>query len=210
MADTKDNIKVEMIDIDKIIPYNENPKEHKKEQINKIASSIKNYGFNVPIIIDKKNEIIAGHGRYFASKKLELKEIPVIKRVDLNDAQVRAYRIADNKVAESDWDMELLAIEFEKLEYEDDINLLDTGFNLDEIDGIMSDLPEIVDNSNEKSTRDKRMMQAGKTNLVISIGTFSSVLDYDLVSAVIEKIKNKFGDEEDEALERFANWFINT
>jgi ParB-like chromosome segregation protein Spo0J len=64
--------KVKIIDIDKIYPYINNPKEHPEEQINKIASSIKNFGFTVPIIIDEDFEIIAGHGRYKAAKKLEL------------------------------------------------------------------------------------------------------------------------------------------
>ena len=99
--------KVKIIDIDKIYPYTNNPKEHPPEQINKIASSIKNFGFTVPIIIDNQNEIIAGHGRYKAAQKLELDKIPCIVRDDLNEAQVKALRLADNKVTESEWDEEL-------------------------------------------------------------------------------------------------------
>ena len=81
--------KIELIAIDKLIPYCNNPKEHPEDQINKIASSIKNYGFTVPIIIDKGKEIISGHGRYEAAKKLRLNEVPVVIKDDLNELQVK-------------------------------------------------------------------------------------------------------------------------
>lgn len=126
---------IELINIDKLIPYNDNPKEHPPEQVNKIASSIKNYGFTVPIIVDKDYEIIAGHGRYLASKKLGLDEIPIIKRNDLSDAEVKALRLADNRVAESEWDKELLAVELEKLEFEE-FDLEKTGFDIEEIESL--------------------------------------------------------------------------
>jgi ParB-like chromosome segregation protein Spo0J len=135
--------KVKIIDIDKIYPYTNNPKKHPEKQINKIASSIKNYGFTVPIVVDEDNEIIAGHGRYEAARKLELEELPVIRRDDLNKAQVKGLRLADNKVAESEWNYEQLAVEFEELEF-DDYDLELTGFNEEEINGITEnyDIPE--------------------------------------------------------------------
>lgn len=110
--------KVEKVNIDDIFPYHNNPKTHPPEQIDKLCSSIKNYGFTVPIVIDGENEIIAGHGRYKAAQKLGLKELPVIRRDDLTDAEAKALRIADNKVAESEWDMEMLEVEFEAIEDE--------------------------------------------------------------------------------------------
>ena len=125
--------KVKRIDIDKIYPYTNNPKEHPEKQINKIASSIKNFGFTVPIIIDHQNEIIAGHGRYKAAQKLELDKIPCIVRDDLNAAQIKAFRITDNKIAKSNWDQELLMIELGELE-EADINIELTGFDEEEIE----------------------------------------------------------------------------
>ena len=125
--------KVKIIDIDKLYPYTNNPKEHPPEQINKIASSIKNFGFTVPIIIDNQNEIIAGHGRYKAAQKLELDKIPCIVRDDLNAAQIKAFRITDNKIAKSNWDQELLMIELGELE-EADINIELTGFDEEEIE----------------------------------------------------------------------------
>jgi len=93
--------------------YPENPKKHPKNQIKKIADSIKEFGFTVPLII-KNNEIIAGHGRIEAAKELGLKEVPVIERDDLTDEQAKAFRIADNKLTESDWEDNLLREELKK------------------------------------------------------------------------------------------------
>lgn len=102
--------------IDDLIPYVNNPRNN-KNAIDKVASSIKNFGFKVPIVIDSKNEIITGHTRLLASQKLKLKEVPCIIADDLTDTQIKAFRIADNKVAEySEWDENLLNIELEGLE----------------------------------------------------------------------------------------------
>ena len=94
-----------------------------------MASSIKSFGFKVPIVIDSSNEIITGHTRLKAAEKLNIEEVPCIIADDLNDAQVKAFRIADNKVAEfSEWDMELLKIELEELSFED-FDMNDFGFD---------------------------------------------------------------------------------
>lgn len=124
---------VRMVSLDSVIPYVNNPRNN-KNAIDKVASSIKEFGFKVPIVVDKDNVIITGHTRLLASQKLGLKEVPVIMADDLTDAQVKAFRIADNKVSEfAEWDNDLLAIEFEQLK-ELDFDLELTGFNLDEMD----------------------------------------------------------------------------
>src|SRR6056297_3812968 len=94
--------------VDAIIPYTNNPKEHPDEQVQKIASSIKNYGWDQPIVVDGDGEIIKGHGRLQAAEKLGLDEVPVIWREDLTDAEAKAARIADHKTAESPWADDLL------------------------------------------------------------------------------------------------------
>jgi len=114
--------------------YPENPKKHPKNQIKKIADSIKEFGFTVPLII-KNNEIIAGHGRIEAAKELGLKEVPVIERDDLTDEQAKAFRIADNKLTESDWEDNLLREELKKLK-ENNYNLNVTGFSESELNKI--------------------------------------------------------------------------
>ena len=146
---------VEKINIDKLYPYHNNPKEHPPDQIDNIASSIKNYGFTVPIIIDGENEIISGHGRYKAAKKLGMKELPAIKRKDLTEEQIKAFRIADNKVAESEWDMEQLMVEMEAIEGKF------TGFDDEEFNEVVENATEepITDELEKEKTEGPAIMQ---------------------------------------------------
>lgn len=114
--------------IDELIPYINNPRNN-DHAVDYVASSIKNFGFKVPVVIDSKNEIITGHTRIKASAKLGIKEIPCIIADDLNEAQIKAFRLADNKVSEySDWDLETLELELEELKL-DDISMDDFGFD---------------------------------------------------------------------------------
>lgn len=113
--------------IENITPYNKNAKEHPTSQIKKIANSIKAFGFNQPIVLDEKGVIVVGHGRYEASKLLNLSEVPCIK-VKLSDKKAKAYRLADNKLNESKWNMDLVIDELKLL---DDEDIILTGFDLD-------------------------------------------------------------------------------
>jgi len=115
------------MDIIQIKPYEKNAKKHPKKQVQQIAESIKNFGFNQPIVVDENNVIIIGHGRFEAAKLLGLTEVPAIK-VKLTDDQAKAYRLADNKLNESDWDMDLVVEEL-KLISTQMIDL--TGFSPD-------------------------------------------------------------------------------
>jgi site-specific DNA-methyltransferase (adenine-specific) len=113
--------------IENIKPYEKNTKKHPKKQVEQVAKSIKEFGFNQPIVIDKKGVIIVGHGRYEAAKLLGLSDVPVIE-VELTEEQAKAYRLADNKLNESEWDMDIVISELKGLS--DD--LLDlTGFDKD-------------------------------------------------------------------------------
>jgi len=140
MLTREGSLRIEWVEIDELIPYVNNPKQHPPEQINLIASSIKEFGFINPIIVDKQNEIIAGHGRLLAAKKLGLKKVPILRAEHLTPAQVKAYRIADNKLTElGEWDSELLRIELEELR-EEEFDLELTGFDLGEIDELLEGL----------------------------------------------------------------------
>jgi ParB/RepB/Spo0J family partition protein len=123
-----------------LIPYTNNPKQHPDEQIQKLASSIKNYGWDQPIVVDGNGEIIKGHGRLQAAERLNLTEVPVIERPDLTDAQAKAARIADNKTAESAWDDELLAVELEQIDASFSAEQL--GFDGPELDDLLDVSPE--------------------------------------------------------------------
>lgn len=127
---------------DELIPYVNNPRNN-DQAVDAVASSIKNFGFKVPIVIDSKNEIINGHTRLKAAKKLGIEEVPVIVADDLTEDQIKAFRIADNKVAElADWDEELLLAELDMIE-------MDMGqFNID-----MSELD--LDDSSEEVVEDE-------------------------------------------------------
>ena len=103
-------MKIQEVSIDKIKPYINNPR--KKLNIDKVALSIQEFGFQQPIVVDKNYTIIVGHTRYEASKKLDLKTVPITV-ANLTKAQAKAYRIADNRLNEdSKWDSKLLNIEF--------------------------------------------------------------------------------------------------
>ena len=114
--------------VEELIPYINNPRNN-ENAVDKVASSISEFGFKNPIFVDKNNIVVNGHTRLLASKKLGLKEVPVIDIDDLTDTQIKAFRIADNKVAEySKWDYDLLNIELEQLE-ELDFSMSDFGIS---------------------------------------------------------------------------------
>ena len=149
-------IKIEYTDVDKLIPYINNPRLN-DGAVDKVASSIKNFGFKNPIIIDKDNEIIAGHTRLKAARKLGLDEVPTIKVEDLTETQIKAFRIADNKTSEfAEWDMELLGIELEGLE---DVF---TGFDDDEFADIISGgTGDVVEDNFEGGVPDAPISEMG-------------------------------------------------
>lgn len=111
--------------INDIVPYLKNAKKHPARQVKQIADSIKAFGFNQPVVVDKQGVIIVGHGRYEAAKLLGLTEVPVLQ-VDLTEEQAKAYRLADNRLNESEWDMKIAIEELKGLS-EDMFKL--TGFD---------------------------------------------------------------------------------
>lgn len=119
-----------------LIPYINNARTHSEDQINQVASSIKEFGFTNPILIDSDNGIIAGHGRVMAAKKLGINEVPCIVLDGLTEAQKKAYILADNKLAlNAGWDDELLSIELQGLQ-DLDFDLGVIGFSADELDAL--------------------------------------------------------------------------
>lgn len=133
---------------DQIRVYANNAKEHSEKQIAQIAESIRQFGFNNPILIDENDEIIAGHGRMAAAKVLNLKSVPAIRLCHLSDSQKMAYRLADNKIAENGgWNIELLKLELEKIESNcENLDLSATGFDSIELDVMFNqDKPKEAD-----------------------------------------------------------------
>ena len=133
---------IQEIEIDKIIPYINNPR--KNLNVDKVASSIKEFGFQQPIVVDKTNTIVVGHTRYEAAKKLGITKVPV-QIADLSENQAKAYRIADNRLnQDASWDTKLLNIEFNDL-LSKDYNLDSLGFTTDELDTLFLKSSEDAD-----------------------------------------------------------------
>ena len=132
-------MKLEMVPIKQLIPYRNNPRRN-DGAVEYVKNSILAFGFKVPLVIDKDNVIVCGHTRYKAAVKLNIREVPCVRADDLTDEQVRAFRLADNKVAEkSRWDVDKLEEELADLP---DIDMSLFGFNAGGDDDPEQRLPE--------------------------------------------------------------------
>ena len=134
---------IEKIPTDKLIPYARNAKKHDAAQVSKLAGSIREFGFNNPVLVDKDNGIIAGHGRVMAAQQLGLADVPCIRLGHLTDNQRKAYILADNKLAEigGGWDEEMLGLELAELR-EADFDLDVLGFDADELANFLAEPSE--------------------------------------------------------------------
>ena len=134
---------IEKINIEQLLPYAKNSRTHDDAQVAQLAASIKEFGFNNPVLVDGEGTIIAGHGRVMAARKLGLNEVPAIKLGHLTENQKKAYIIADNRLAlNAGWDTEMLTLEIKDLQSEDfDLSLM--GFDEEELAKLLE--PEIVD-----------------------------------------------------------------
>ena len=146
-----EKLKIEYVDINNIKPYENNPRDNSKA-IEQVAKSIKEFGFKVPIVIDENNTIVTGHTRYEACKQLGINEIPCIKASDLTEKQIKAFRLADNKVSDySIWDNKKLLQELDELNFD-----IFTGFDMSDLFEDIKDLvqmdeddTDIIDNNEE-------------------------------------------------------------
>ena len=134
-------MKIENVKVKDLVPYIRNNKEHPKEQVNMIANSIKEFGFNQPLVIDGNNVVIVGHWRLLAAEQLWLKDVPCVRMEDLTEEQINKYRILDNKLNESDWDELNLK---EELDLLDDMNFGDLELTKEEL------FPELFEELEDK------------------------------------------------------------
>ena len=173
-----------------IKPYYKNPRKN-DEAVDIVAKSIESFGFKVPIVIDADNVIVAGHTRYKAAQKLGLKEVPCIVANDLTKGQIKAYRIADNKVAEmSKWDNDLLFEEIDELKNMDiDIDI--TGFNLLDIERMRLSSYDF----NEKDDKDYDFDE-NKTGIIQYNIIFNDEEEQQEWQKFLKFLKNKYQDEE--------------
>lgn len=161
--------------VDDLIPYENNPRKN-DEAVDKVALSISAFGFKVPIVIDKDNVIVTGHTRLKAAKKLGIKTVPCIKADDLTDEQIKAFRLADNKVSEfSEWDEEKLMKELEAL---GDIDMSLYGFDFPE------DSDEEEDDTYSKETNIPQYEVQGETPDI------SELIAEEKTNELLEEIEN--------------------
>jgi DNA modification methylase len=133
-------LQVESWPIERLLPYAANARTHPDEQVAQIAGSIAEFGFNVPCLVDERGVLVAGHGRVLGARRLGLQQVPVIRLGHLTDAQARAFRLADNRIAlNAGWDDALLSAELERLK-EDGVNLELLGFAENELDQLLDAL----------------------------------------------------------------------
>ena len=161
---SKIDIDINIAETADLVPYENNPR-HNEDAVKHVAKSIKQFGFKVPIVIDKDFTIVAGHTRWLAAQKLKMTEVPVIVADDLTPEQLRAFRLADNRTAEySTWDEPLLAEEIAALD-EAEFDLRETGFNDEE-------LAYLLEYDEEGGTDDVSVTVKSTAFVTIGVGAF--------------------------------------
>lgn len=191
-------MQVKMRPIDELIPFEKNPRKNQK--VGKIAQSIKEYGFTQPIVVDEEDVVVIGHTRLMASKELGLKQVPVVTK-KLNDEQIKALRIADNRLNEdSEWDYFLLGDELkELLDLQFDLEL--TGFEKTELENLLD-----FDTENEDLEFNDLVVEQDKYSKSIVF----SWEDLDKYQEIMAKLNQYIDDNSsvstnEEALERLLN-----
>jgi ParB-like chromosome segregation protein Spo0J len=170
-------MQIEQVPVEKLIPYVNNSRTHSEEQVAQIAASIREFGFNNPVLIDKDDTIIAGHGRIQAARKLGLAEVPCVRLEHLTETQRKAYIIADNRLAlNAGWNEELLTIELNDL-LADGFALDILGFDSDELKSLLDPVtptegltdedavPEVPEVPEEPKTKPGDIYQLGRHRL---------------------------------------------
>lgn len=141
------DLQVRWVSPQSLKPYKNNARVHSKRQLRRIAESVKQFGWTNPILVDQVGNIIAGFARWQVAREEEHHLVPIITIGDLTEAQIKAYRIADNRLAElAGWDDEILRIEFQSItELDPDVELTVTGFEQVEIDGVLGEVDHGLD-----------------------------------------------------------------
>lgn len=205
-------LKVQLWPLDRIKPYEKNVKIHDEDQVKKIAESIQKFGWDQPIVVDKDGVIIKGHGRTEAAKFLGLKKVPVLVRDDLTPDQVKAARVADNRVALGDIDTSMLQEELRSIDTDltgifdgSELKFLDEELPEVTADAVVEDIPEVE----EKKTPPEPVIEPEDIPIVEALG-FQKVKKKDryFVSSFISRIEFETKKVGAEALVEFARNYI--
>jgi len=180
--------KIELWDVEALMPYANNPRTHSKEQIAKVAASIARFGFVNPILVDAAANVIAGHGRLQAAKQLALKQVPVIILAHLTEEEKRAYVIADNQLAlEAGWDDDLLRTELGALA-DLDFDLSVIGFSDKELAELLEGLNETQGNTDDDAVPEAPVDPVTKTGDVYVLGNHSLLCGDSTILENVERV----------------------
>ncbi len=176
---------IEYIKVTDLKPYKNNPRKN-KNGVQYVKASIKEFGFKVPLVIDTNNEIICGHTRLLAAKELDMAEVPCIRADDLTQEQVKAFRIADNKVAEyTEWDTDILKIELgDILNTDYDIGM--TGFSMSSVDELLHIDDNTIHDVNTDNDKGDENTKTKKTN-TLKWGKYKLVMTDDELEELSKK-----------------------
>jgi ParB-like chromosome segregation protein Spo0J len=188
-------MKVELINLDKLVPYARNPRIT-AHAVDKVAASIQEFGFRQPIVVDSEMVIIVGHVRYQAAQKLALKKVPVHVMEGLSPEQIKAYRIADNRTGEeAEWDKELLQLEIGELDaadYKTDV----LGFNEEELNSLRLSLEGLQDGIAGEEEGD-----VDEADTKATIGPYSFVIERGPYLEWMEEIRQRVGFDKESIVE---------
>lgn len=155
-----------------LIPYALNARDHGQQQVDRIANSIAQFGFNQPIVVDENSVVLVGHGRLEAAKKLGLKEVPVVRKTELTESQKKAYRILDNKLQnDSTWNFESLEVELEALA-EEDFDL--SSWGLDELRELFEE---------EKKAEEDEFTPTAEKETILKLGDLIELGEHRVICA---------------------------
>ena len=165
---------ITMMAVQDIRPYEKNAKKHPEEQVEHIANSIREFGWQQPLVVDKDNVLVIGHGRLLAAKKLGLEQVPVVRADKLSEQQIAALRLADNKTNESEWDVDLLDMELEDIS---EIDMEQFGFILPDDSEPEEIVEDEVPEDAEPRCKLGDIWQLGNHRLICGDSTDPSVID---------------------------------
>ena len=187
-------MKIQWRNPEELIPYDNNARVHTEDQVNQIAASINEFGFNQPVLLDGNNGIIAGHGRVQAAIALKLESIPTIDLSHLDEIAKRAYILADNKIAlNSEWDIEKLGEELDALNA-DDVDLALLGFSPDDLERIADDrdlaaIRSMANDGDDSDDGDAKPSTLGDTESKTELFPLSLMLEHEQREVVFKALK---------------------
>lgn len=182
------NITYENIPVSRLVPYARNSRTHSDKQIDQLASSIREFGFLAPCIIDKDFNVLAGHGRVEAAKKLNMERVPCLRVEHLNEHQKKAYILIDNRLNDlSGWDKDLLKIELEELLDDGRIDLDAMGFDLPDLKELNISIGEEEFNFSPNLPGDKEHSKDGNKQFIITVILENEEQQEDLFRELNEK-----------------------